>query len=762
MAIRHRISKMAIVIAGASLFTGPVFAQEPQPAMTSSTAEQPESAQRPNVLVWMLDDVGFAQFSCFGGPVATPNIDRVAKMGLRYTNYRTASVCSASRASFLTGRMPHSVGIGSHSAVALPFPGYKGDVPPSAGTIAHNLRAGGYTTYAIGKWDHLLSEEQSPAGPFEKWPLGQGFDRFYGFLRADTDNWNPLLVQDNTFITKPDKPNYHLNIDMADQAIGMIRQNQTQASARPFFLYWATGTAHAPHHAPADWIAKYRGKFDMGWDKVRETVLKRQKAAGLVPRSTTLAPRPEGMPAWNTLSADKRKLYARQMEVFAASLEFADAQFGRILDHLEASGEMENTIVVITSDNGASAEGAYHGMFTEALLVRDGMASFEENMRFYDKWGGPLTYPNYSFGWTVAGNTPFRYFKHTTHEGGIHVPLVVSWPEGIAARGELRRQFTHVSDVAPTLLEASRVPLAPAVNNVEQRPMEGTSFAYSFSDAKAPGRKGPQYFEMFGDKGLVDGQWAIVTSHRLVPWDMTVDRPIVAEWELYDLSVDPGQTRDLAERYPERVARMARIFDEQAKRYNVTPLHNIAEGNANTARKFREAFAARQGKWRFGGPARALVSPDAPPVFNLGFAATMTFELTRADTSGPVFAAGGRQGGLAFYLSDNRPVFVLSSIYGDSAQISAERPLNQGVSSLELVFARSPQGGDAKVSILDRGNVIAQGTVPAAYLKDLFSFEPFEVGFDGQTAVLDGARADTPFPGTIRELVFDFLPRPSR
>jgi arylsulfatase len=723
---------------------------EPTPSIPAAQALQP------NVLVWMLDDVGFAQLSSFGGLVPTPNIDRVARMGLRYSNYHTAPVCSAARASFLTGRMPHSVNVGSHVAVARPVPGYNGRIPASAGTIADNLRAAGYTTLALGKWDHILNEESTPAGPYRQWPTGQGFDRFYGFLSADTDNFHPALVRDQTPVRRPPGADYHLTSDIADEAIAMIRDRESVTDKRPFFAYWATGVAHAPHHAPQAWIDRFKGKFDIGWDKVREDILDRQKAAALVPEHTQLAPRPDGMPAWDELSEDRKRLYARQMEVFAAALAHADAEFGRILDTLEATGELDNTMVIITSDNGASADGAWHGMFTEAILARGRPGTVEENLAFYDRWGGPESYPNYSFGWAVAGNTPFRYYKHTTHEGGTRVPFVISWPAGIAARGELRSQFAHVSDVAPTILDAAGIPLAERVNNVEQSPMEGISFAHTFGDNTARSRKDAQYFEMFGNKGLWSQGWTIVTTHKTEPWDMAMTKPIDEAWELYNLEADPGQTQDLSGKFPERVAEMNRLFEEQAVRYHVNPIGNMAEGLQESGRKARAAFAKREGVWRYSGPVTHIQSSVAPPVFAAPYTMRAKLDLPTRGTTGPVFAIGGTLGGMALYLRDGRPVFALNTIHARSTEIAARRPLDAGPVKLELDFQRQRGPGPAQVTIRADGKIVAQDVVQAEDMADFMVFEHFGVGIDIGTPVLRGMTPETAFPGTIDNIEFDF------
>ena len=740
-------------------------AMAPFPALAQENRNSEARSPRPNVLVWMLDDVGYAQLSCFGGLVETPNIDRVAAMGLRYANYHTAPICSASRAAFLTGRNPHSVHMGGHAAAPRPYPGYDSKLPADAATVAANFKAAGYATFALGKWDHLPTGEMTPAGPFRRWPTGQGFERYYGFLAFDTDQWTPVVVRDTTPVAVPQSPNYHLDRDLAGQAIAMISGRSASAERRPFFMYYATGTAHAPHHAPADWIARYKGKFDAGWDVARETILQREIERGLVPASTKLAPRPEGMAAWADLAPGQRRLYARQMEVFAAALSHADAQFGRVLDALEAGGELDDTIVVVTSDNGASAEGAFHGTYNEYLFANNYLASVEENLARLEDWGGPKTYPHYSFGWAVAGNTPFRYYKQTAHEGGTRVPLVVAWPKGIPARGEVRHQFVDVIDVAPTLMALSRVPLAERVEAIAQRPMEGASFAATLADAKAPEPRQAQYFEMYGNKGLWSKGWSIVTSHRTATWEMLQTKsPEEDPWELYDLNADPGQTADLAAKRPDKVRELARIFDREARRYNVYPIGTISESRPYMQRALQHEFTRRGGRWTFPGPASHINEGAAPPTNFRAFRMTVGLNLPTGRETGPIYAQGGALGGMGLYLKDGAPRFVLRGFDGRETLIAARAPLAKGRSTIELDFARKPAAilapQDIPVTIRVDGRTVAASTVRFA-MPYMFSMsETFDLGIDWGRALSDDYEPGTPFPGTIGPVTFDFN-RPS-
>lgn len=771
--MRKKISSAAL-IAG-MLVASPTWAD----AGTSASAEQSgivkrQEQQRPNVLVWMLDDVGFAQLGCFGGVVATPNIDRVAQRGLRYSNYRTAPICSASRAALLSGRNSHSVHVGSHAAAARNFPGYDAHIPASAGSIAANLHQAGYRTYALGKWDHLPTEEASPAGPFNQWPAGQGFDHFYGFLGADNDNWNPILIQDTTPIARPEGDEYHLNNDLANQAIAMIGARDGMGAPAPIFMYWATSTAHAPHHAPAAWIARYKGKFDPGWDKAREDILLRQKAQGLVPAGAKLAPLPPEVPSWNSLSTDQRKLYARQMEVFAAALSHADEQFGRILDALEARDELENTIVVVTSDNGASAEGGPEGTFSELTVFNkgtvrtlDGMTTGDgaatdlaSNMKFFDRWGGPETYPHYSVGWAIAGNTPFRYFKQTAHEGGIHVPLVVSWPAGITARGEQRDRFVHVSDIAPTILEAAGVPLAETVNNVRQQPMEGHSFTDTFAEAEQAAPSRSQYFEMFGNKGLWSDGWSIATTHRYKTWESPTGAATDEPWELYNLSADPGQINDLARRNPGRVDQLNKLFEEQAKRFSVYPITDVGKGAEVARRKAGAEFARRGGKWRYAGKVGNIPGMAGPPVLFRDFTMTAQIDLPQAGVTGPVFGFGGQMGGMGLYLREGKPVFLLVSLEGETVELAASEALPAGKTTLRLNFdradARLLEPADHKVEILADGRQLASATLRYAMPMTYGVAETFAVGIDNGSPVLASAKPDVPLAAGIGKVTFDF------
>jgi len=751
-----RVSQPLITIA--MVATSLTFAQA-QTSTTAATAQAQTADARPNVIVWMLDDVGFAQLSSFGGLVHTPNIDRVAKAGLRYTNYRTPPICSASRAAMLTGRNPHSVHMGGHAGAPLPYPGYDAKVPAEDGTLAANLKAAGYVTVALGKWDHLPSADMTQAGPFTRWPTGQGFDKFYGFMSADADNWHPVLIDGTTPVNTPATPDYHLDKDLADKAISLLRARGARETAPPMFLYFATGTAHAPHHAPQAWIDRYKGKFDMGWDAARDIVLRKQIASGLMPKGTKLASRPAGMQEWKSLSADQKRLYARQMEVFAASLSHADEQFGRILDDLAASGELDNTIIAITSDNGASAEGAQDGTYNEVLFMNGHYASAEENLAYLDKWGGPETHPHYAFGWAVAGNTPLRYFKQTTHDGGTRVPLILAWPKGIAARGELRPQFAYVADIAPTILDLTKVPLAPTINDVTQTPMEGVSLAPNQTSKNPASPARAQYFEMYGNKGLWSDGWTITTSHRLDPWRMDQNTPINEPWELYHVEKDPGQRTDLAKKYPEKVKALAVLFEEQAARYNVNPISNFGDSRAFGAKAFQAEMGRRKGRWAYQGAISNIGFGAAPPVTLRPFTMQAELSLPTGAESGPVFAFGGAGGGMSAYLEKGKPAFALRDLSGRLTVVRAQDALPKGTSTLSLTVERptpTPMKQELMTVTLSAGNQILmrqQVTTTLPFLGYGVA-ETFDLGVDRGSAVSPDYAPDQNFSGTLGRVSF--------
>jgi len=752
---RHRLTASTAV--AAALLAGIYPLHSPAGAEPLGSAAPVEAvreeSRRPNVLLWLLDDVGFAQLSSFGGLVATPNIDRVAARGTRFSNYRTTAICSSTRAALLTGRNAHNVHMGGHPIFASDSPGYDGRIPASAGTLAENLRQSGYATFALGKWDHLPIPDTGPTGPHTYWPLAQGFERYYGFLASEMDNFHPLLVRDNTPVDVPRLPDYHLNKDLANEAISLIRSRDGKSDRSPFFLYLATGTAHAPHHASPAWIDRYRGKFDQGWDKAREQILKRQIAQGLVPKGTRTAARPDEMKAWDSLSADEKRLLAREMEVFAAALGEADAEFGRILDELEVRGELSNTIIIITSDNGASAEGSTDGSHHELLFARGKQPSAAENLPYFDSWGSDRTYPHYAFGWAVAGNTPFRYYKQTTYEGGIHVPLIVAAPQAAKA-GKLDAGFVHVSDIVPTVLDLVGVKAAQTVNDTAQSPFDGVSFAQTLRGAPPGAARKDQYFETFGHRAFWSDGWKIVSPSRLNVWDIMSPPFREQPWQLYNLRKDPGETTDLAGRHPDIVERLSRGFDEQARQYQVYPIVGQYESFAVQAGKDAAEFARRNGEWTYPGPISRIPKLNAPPIDRRSYTATVDLDLPAGNETGPLFAFGGSLGGMSFYLKDGQPRFALRGLDGSFAEIKATQALPRGQSKLSLRLDRAEKGLGKTITISLGDRVIARNEIAF----DIASVVPetFDIGRDDGTAVSGDYAADTPLPAELRNLTFKF------
>lgn len=759
MQMRYSVSGLALLLSGVMAVSA-LAAQDVAIDRTSPTpglGQVQRSVARegaPNVLVWMMDDVGFGQLGAFGGLIETPNIDRVAAQGLRYTNYHTTPICSASRAAFLTGRNSHAVHIGGHSAMAVNFPGHDALTPRNAGTIAENLRQQGYRTYQIGKWDHLPPGDASTAGPFDYWPSGQGFDRAYSFLSYDADNFRPLMWDGHTPVHLPETPNYHLTTDMADRAIDWIGSRHATPQAPPFFMYWATGVAHSPHHAPQRWLDHYRGRFDDGWDAMSQNVLERQKALGIVDDDVALPPSPDGMRPWREIPADEQRLLARQMEAFAAALSHADEEFGRVLDELERRDELANTMIVILADNGASAEGALEGTFNEFYMANGRFATAAENARFYEGWGGPTSYPLYAMGWASAGNTPFRYYKQTAYEGGVRVPLIVSWPEGIRSRGEVRDQFMHVVDVLPTVLDVAQVSPAPVVNGAAQAAIDGVSMTATFERAEQPSPRKVQYFEMYGNRAIWADGWKAIMPHRLETWNFRAHRPITEQgWQLFRLSEDVNERHDLAEQHPEKLAELLALFDREAEANNVFPLITTDDAQRMMRERGESQLRERQGLFVYHGPVERLPETLAPPIHTHSF--TMNQELDAAEgSSGSLFALGGHFGGLGLYLQDGRLVAAFRSPDGSLSQVASSTAV-RGPINVGMRFTRLG-AEEAEVTLLVDGREVGVGKVTGLLpVYTVSANETFDIGGDSGTTVLPGAAHVS--PGTIGRTEFHIV-----
>jgi arylsulfatase len=719
-------------------------------AVTRGAAPADAAKAKPNVLIWMLDDVGFGHLSPFGGPVRTPNIERVASRGLRYTNFHTTALCSPSRGALLTGRNHHSIGMGKITELASDEPGYTGRIPPKDGTFVEALRESGYRTLALGKWHNTPIEDVTVHGPYDLWPMGLGFEHFYGFQGGDTNNWAPGLWSD----TKPvepyvGNPDYHLTTDLADHAIAFLDERAAASTREPFLLYFATGTAHAPHHAPKAWIAKNKGRFDQGWDAVRDETFARQKRMGIMPPDARLPPRPDAIPAWDSLSPDEQRLFAHMQEVYSAAIEHADDQFGRILDELQKIGELDRTIVIVTSDNGASGEGALVGSYNEARLFNGVPEDLATNLKLMDKLGGPETYNHYPAGWALAGNTPGRYWKQTTHEGGVRDPMVISWPAGVAAHGEVRSQFTHMVDVAPTILELTGVASPAVIDGVPQAPLEGTSFVPTLADGSAPTQRTVQYFEMFANRGVWAGGWKAVTFHGRYPWDVTSHNPNYDKdvWELFNLDADPSESNDLSALYPEKLDEMKALFDLEARAHNVYPLDDST--TALLAANYRRLLGGRT-SFTFQGVTVRTPEPLSPPIKNHAHTITAHVSAAKAGMNGLLATCGGRFGGYALYVQGGRLVYAYNYLGETTYTVQSKGQVPAGDVELKMVFVKTGLNQGHATLYID-GALVAEGDVPRT-VPNVFSLdETFDTGMDTGTPAGD-YQVPFEYTGTLRDV----------
>lgn len=632
----------------------------------------------PNVLVIVLDDVGFGHLGCYGGPIETPNIDRLAARGLRYNNFHTTALCSPSRGALLTGRNHHAIGLAAITEAATGFPGNFGSIPKSTGTIAETLKQNGYNTMALGKWHLAPYTAYTAAGPFDRWPLGMGFEKYYGFLGGETDQWAPLLVQDNHFIDTPTRPGYHLTEDLCDRAISDIRDQQQANTGRPFFSYLALGAAHAPLHAPKEFIAKYQGKFDQGWDKVRAETFERQKKLGIIPQNAVLPPANPGIPAWSTLNADQKAVYCRLQEVFAGFVDHADHHLGRVFAALDEMGVRDNTLIVLVSDNGASQEGLQNGTLNTDRYRNYFPDTVEEMLKKLDEAGGPSTDPHYPMGWAMAGNSPLKRWKQDTHSGGNTDPFIISWPAKIKDVGAIRNQYHHIIDVVPTILEASDLPAPRSVNGVEQMPMHGVSMAYTFTDRAASTRKTAQYYEMLGSRAIWSNGWTAVTWHKKdTPWEQ--DR-----WELYHTDVDLTQANDLAAQNPEKLKELIALWEIEARKYNVFPLDD--RRYERVADPTRPVAAIPKKQYTYY-PGTSILHPLAAPQI-LGVEHTITAHVTIPEqgAEGVLACSGGEFGGWTLFLKEGKFHYTHNYLKLDQFEVSSRGSLPAGKHILSVHF----------------------------------------------------------------------------
>ena len=729
--------------------------------------EAPKGA--PNVLLILTDDVGFGATSPFGGPIQTPTFQKLANEGLRYNMFHTTALCSPTRAALITGRNHHSVASGVITEFATGFPGYNSLVPRSAGSIGEGLKGNGYNTSWFGKMHNVPDWMSSQAGPFDLWPSGLGFEFFYGFLGGDSDQWHPALYE-NTRPIEPyvGKPNYILDVDLANKAIDWLRMQHALAPNKPWFLYYATGTAHAPHHAPKDWIAKYKGQFDQGWDKVREETLARQIKLGVVPPNTRLTKRPEQLPAWDSLSDDQKRLYARMMEVYAGALSHADSQIGRLLDAIEQSGQRDNTLVIfIMGDNGASAEGSLQGTTNEVATAANGVTeSLPYLLSMIDELGGPKTYNHYPVGWAHAMDSPMQWTKQVaSHFGGTRNGMVISWPARSKDKGGIRSQFSHVTDIVPTIYEAIGIKPPSVMNGTKQKPLEGTSLVYTFNNAKAPTRHRTQYFELVGNRAIYKDGWMASTTPLRLPW-VTIGQepnPDDFKWELYNINEDFSQANDLAAKNPAKLKELQQAFDVEAKKYNVYPLDSTFASRADPA--IRPSLTRGRSQFTYYPGMVRIPEGSAPDFKNKSWAIAAEVTIPERGASGVLATMGGRFGGWALLMQDGKPQFVyaLSNQSDHKYRVASDQTVPAGNHVVRFSF-KYDEGGIGKGgtgTLFVDGNQVAQGAIPRTIAVRVSLDETFDIGEDTGTPVVEDYVDKMPFrfTGTLKRFVVILEPQ---
>ena len=713
-------------------------------------------AGAPNVLVILTDDVGYGTCSTFGGPVPTPVLDSLAENGLRYTEFHTTAMCSPTRAALLTGRNHHDVGFGRITESAMAYDGYTTMIPPDAATIAEILRRNGYGTALIGKCHNVPDWESGPAGPFDRWPTGLGFEHFYGILGGGTNNFSPGLYQGTRPIEPPlGDADYHIEADLADQAIDWVRRQKSAAPDKPFFLHYATAAAHAPHHAPREWIERFAGQFDQGWDAVREQTLARQKASGVIPQNTLLTERPDEIPAWDSLSAAERRLYARQMEVFAASLAFSDAQIGRLVDALRELGELDNTLLVfIQGDNGASAEGGPHGELNEAFFMNGMSESVENMLEHIDEIGGPLHYNHYAVGWANALDAPFKWFKQVaSHFGGTRNGMVISHPDRIADVGGVRTQFHHVVDITPTILEAVGLGAPAEVGGVAQQPMAGVSMGYTFAQPDATSARNTQYFELHGNRAIYHDGWVAACGPVELPWAFKMPPPELDEidWELYHVADDYSQAIDLASQFPERLRELQDLFWIEAARNQVLP---IIVGTGRRVGPAQPSEVRGSDEFTYYPGTHRVPPGSAPDLANRSFVVAAEVEVPADGAEGVLFGQGGRFGGHALYLLGGRLVYHYNLLGSVRFTVTSDGPVPAGRRRLEVAFEPDGQGyglGGTAVLRVD-GDPCAREHLSRTVPWRMSYVEGTNVGLDTGTPVSEDYRVPFAFTGTLHRV----------
>jgi arylsulfatase A-like enzyme len=719
----------------------------------------------PNVLIVLLDDVGFAASSAFGGPCQTPNFEKLASVGLKYNRFHTTALCSPTRQACLTGRNHHSVGMGGITEIATSAPGYSSVLPKNKAPLPMTLKLNGYSTAQFGKCHEVPVWQTSPMGPFDQWPTGGGgFEYFYGFLGGETNQWDPSIYEGTTPIEPPKtaEEGYHFTDDMTDKAVSWVRQQKALMGDKPFFMYFAPGACHAPHHVPKEWADKYNGKFDQGWDKLREEIFARQKKLGVIPQNAELTKRPTEIQAWDDVEPKMKPVLARQMEVYAGFLEHTDHHVGRLIDTLKDLQILDDTLIyVIIGDNGASAEGTLNGTFNE-MLTMNGVGDIETPeflTERIDKFGSPEAYNHYAVGWAHAMDTPYQWTKQVaSHWGGTRNGTIVHWPKGIKAKGEVRSQFCHVIDVAPTVLEAAGIPAPTVVNSVQQAPLEGVSMAYSFDDANAPERHELQYFEMACNRGIYHKGWSAVTRHS-TPWMMTAKLPALDDdvWELYDGNKDWSQARNLAKEMPEKLRELQRLWLIEATKYNVLPLDDRRIERFNADLAGRPQLVKGNSQLLFGRMGR-LTENTVLVMKNKSFSLTAEVEVPSKGAEGVIIHQGGAFGGMSLYAKNGKAKFAYNFFGLETYTIEAGQPIPPGKHQvrMEFAYAGGGLGKGGNVTLYYDGKKVGEGRVERTVAMLFSADETTDVGRDTATPVSsDYTRNTSAFNGKVNWVQID-------
>lgn len=733
--------------------------QDSDPAQFPQPVQPPKGA--PNVVLILLDDVGFGQFSTFGGGVPSPTMDRLAAEGLRYNHFHTTALCSPTRAALITGRNHHSASFAGITELATGYDGYCCVLPRSCGTVGEVLRQNGYMTAWIGKNHNTPTWELSAAGPYDRWANGLGFDYFYGFNAGDMNHWNPLLFENRDLVPASDDPEYHLTEDLADKAIAWVRKVKSIAPDKPYFLYVAPGATHAPHQAPQSWIDQFKGRFDHGWDAYREQTLARQKKLGVVPDDTDLTERSRGLPAWDSLEPDQRRLYARMMEVFAAYGAQVDAAMGRVIDAVKALPDADNTLIIyIAGDNGSSAEGGLEGSLNENLFFNGFPEKWEDNLRVIDELGGPKHFNHFPSSWAHAMNTPFQWTKQVaSHFGGTRNPMIISWPAQITDKGGLREQFLHVIDIVPTLYEVCGITAPRELNGVQQKDIEGVSFAFSFDQADAESRRRTQYFELGCNRGLYHDGW-MASAPSFAPWepnradDWTPDKQV---WELYKLDEDFSQAHDLATQHPDKLRELQDLWWAEASKYSVLPLDWRGTIRMNAEAMGRPSLIGDRTRVTYYPGMVALPDAACLPMLNKSWTITAQIELPNDTAEGMIITHGGSEGGYGLYLKAGRPTFVYNYLGVERPSFFGDTPLGKGKATLGVRFDYDGggMGKGGTVTLTVNGDTVASGRLERTVPIQFSITEGLDVGMDNGSAVDWTYRLPFHFTGRIEEVTVE-------